>query len=441
MSKKQAKDKKAPTTLKTLAGLLFGLLFVAAIAYCIGWGVTGSYNPAEWVKSGSATETPAKPVENGASIHTHALSASSQSDDKAAFDVAVNQWIADNDPEDDSDDGSYVDLSLSTILGDFVKIQNNLEDKIYSLTDFDINYAIINEYTYDGNEGYDNYFLIIDVNDIFYGYELLGFTGMKLLNSVFNNYNNSSLGYLDYKIYAFNSWNSDDTVTITFNLARATVPLPDDPVKEGYHFVGWYLDEEFTQAYDNSPIYEDTQLYAKFEINVYTVTFDSAGGNEVESITVDWNTVITPTELEKTGYNFLGWYLTDGTKYEGQTIKEDITLTAHWEIKRFTVLFYVEGELYTTVTVDYGTNLGAVADVAEVFLNNIVSFANVNGETPEVTADKMTVSDDMIVVANKPSTFEKIWKYKYTPYIIGGVCAIVALGVAVTVIEKKKKQV
>lgn len=42
---------------------------------------------------------------------------------------------------------------------------------------------------------------------------------------------------------------------------------PQDPVKEGYKFEGWYNDEELTTPFDfNSPITKDIKLYAKWSV-------------------------------------------------------------------------------------------------------------------------------------------------------------------------------
>lgn len=46
------------------------------------------------------------------------------------------------------------------------------------------------------------------------------------------------------------------------------VSKPDDPIKEGYAFAGWYSDENYTNAYDfEIEVTADFKLYAKFEVN------------------------------------------------------------------------------------------------------------------------------------------------------------------------------
>ena len=62
----------------------------------------------------------------------------------------------------------------------------------------------------------------------------------------------------------------DDMVDGTANkevkvLKGSKVAKPEDPVREGYTFAGWYADEALTEAYDfGSPVNEDTTLYAKW---------------------------------------------------------------------------------------------------------------------------------------------------------------------------------
>ena len=62
----------------------------------------------------------------------------------------------------------------------------------------------------------------------------------------------------DYIYYSNNSLNISDIFGIT-----PSVPLPEDPVApEGYHFVGWYYDEAFTNPYkEGDVITADTNLY------------------------------------------------------------------------------------------------------------------------------------------------------------------------------------
>lgn len=123
-----------------------------------------------------------------------------------------------------------------------------------------------------------------------------------------------------------------------------------DPTKEGYTFEGWMNGKV---VYDwTAEVTSDLTLTASWEINEYTVTFDSDGGSEVAAAKVKYNeTVKEPTAPTKEGFDFVGWYEGE-TKFDFATkITKDISLTAKWEEKKAT-----EPEVtYDEVTVDGNT--------------------------------------------------------------------------------------
>ncbi|MFA9458163.1 InlB B-repeat-containing protein, partial [Halalkalibacter sp. AB-rgal2] len=56
---------------------------------------------------------------------------------------------------------------------------------------------------------------------------------------------------------------------------------PEEPEKVGHTFVGWYTTPLYDEAFDfTSAITGNTTLYAKWEVNAYTVQFESNGGSE-----------------------------------------------------------------------------------------------------------------------------------------------------------------
>ena len=78
-------------------------------------------------------------------------------------------------------------------------------------------------------------------------------------------------------------------------------------------------------------------FYAKWNVNDYTVTFDSKTGSAVPSATVAFGTTITqPANPTKTGHVFKGWY-TDETyttmwNFTTQTMPaNNMTLYAKWQ--------------------------------------------------------------------------------------------------------------
>ncbi len=72
---------------------------------------------------------------------------------------------------------------------------------------------------------------------------------------------------------------------------------------------------------------ENITVKAQWEINQYTITFDTNGGSEIAPITQDYGTEITaPYNPTRKGYTFKGW-----DKEIPKTMPaENITITARW---------------------------------------------------------------------------------------------------------------
>ena len=136
--------------------------------------------------------------------------------------------------------------------------------------------------------------------------------------------------------------------------------LPTDVTRTGYTFKGWYDNENLT----GSPVTAiggaetgNKEYWAKWEINQYTITFDTNGGSEIAPITQDYGTEITaPDNPTRKGYTFKGW-----DKEISETMPaENMTVKAQWEINQYTITFDTNGgsEL-APITQDYGTEITA----------------------------------------------------------------------------------
>ena len=140
--------------------------------------------------------------------------------------------------------------------------------------------------------------------------------------------------------------------------ANAPADQPADPTKEGYTFIGWYNGEEKWNFAD--AVATDLTLMAKWQVNQYTITFDTAGGSEVAPITQDYGTTITaPANPAKTGYTFAGWDKTIPTTMPAG----DMTITARWTVNQYTITFKLEnGGQDIVIKQDYGTAITAPAN-------------------------------------------------------------------------------
>ncbi|MDO5569310.1 MAG: InlB B-repeat-containing protein [bacterium] len=171
--------------------------------------------------------------------------------------------------------------------------------------------------------------------------------------------------YLNDNLYNFNTKVTSDITlvahyteivttnyTVSFNTAGGTsiesqvinsggkVNVPNPPTKSGHTFIGWYLDDVLYNF--NSIVTSNFTLTARYrEIVKHTVTFNSNGGNDINSqLIVHNSTASTPANPTKEGYIFSGWYLDNNLYDFSALVTNDITLTAH----------------YTEVIVDYITH-------------------------------------------------------------------------------------
>ena len=105
--------------------------------------------------------------------------------------------------------------------------------------------------------------------------------------------------------------------------------------RTGYHVDAWYLDPEYTAAYDfATPVRDHLTLYGQWQINTYTVTY-IVDGAVYYSTQVEYNRYVTnPKNPEKDGYVFNGWFLDEACTQPFQRsstqIRQDTTLYAGW---------------------------------------------------------------------------------------------------------------
>ena len=157
-------------------------------------------------------------------------------------------------------------------------------------------------------------------------------------------------------------WNTNKyTITFDTNGGSDIAPItqdygteitaPDNPTRKGYTFKGW--DKEIPETMPA----ENITVKAQWEINQYTITFDTNGGSEIAPITQDYGTEITaPDNPTRKGYTFKVW-----DKEIPKTMPaENITVKAQWEINQYTITFDTNsGSEIAPITQDYGTEITA----------------------------------------------------------------------------------
>lgn len=164
-----------------------------------------------------------------------------------------------------------------------------------------------------------------------------------------------------------------------------TITKPQDPVRDGYKFLGWYSNNVLFDF--NTPIAKNLELVAKWEkakdnsttgtttttkkndttssttkktttkkndttnttttkktttttteAKKYTVKFDSNGGSKVSSKEVTSGSKVSkPSNPTRTGYKFGGWTLNNKAYDFNSKVTSNITLVAKWTAKTYTV--------------------------------------------------------------------------------------------------------
>jgi len=186
------------------------------------------------------------------------------------------------------------------------------------------------------------------------------------------------------------------------------------PTRNGYTFAGWYTAKsEGTMVTENTTITAQSNhtLYAIWKANSYTVSFNANGGsvsptNKKVEYASAYGDLPTPT---RTGYGFVGWYTEDGTTVTADKIfssPKNITLTAKWAAREFTVKWNTGNGYAITVTRTASPNAGAAIGKlsvgTDIFYGDVLSVAytastgytiTANGKTAITVTGNVTASD------------------------------------------------
>ncbi|MDD3386843.1 MAG: InlB B-repeat-containing protein, partial [Candidatus Pacebacteria bacterium] len=193
----------------------------------------------------------------------------------------------------------------------------------------------------------------------------------------------------------FKDWDGAVYATQTVDYGTdATAPA--SPSRIGYTFEGW--DKVCTN------IKSDLTITAQYSINKYTITFNTNGGTEVESITQDYGTqVIPPSAPEKEGYRFIGW------NPEMPTVmpSENITLVAQYSVPSQLSQVVLPDALIKTAYFDITLDDFIIYDQKGELVNLIEEY------WIEILGDsELTISNSIISIASGTTRI-------YAPNVIG----------------------
>ena len=127
--------------------------------------------------------------------------------------------------------------------------------------------------------------------------------------------------------------------------------IPD----EGYSFESW--SDGNTDNPRTITVNEDIRLAAKFTPNSYSLKY-VVDGKTFRTETLEFGTKIVPeAEPTKEGYTFSGW-----SEIPETMPAHDVTVNGSFSINSYTLEYIVDGEVYKTITLEFGTAITPEAE-------------------------------------------------------------------------------
>lgn len=171
----------------------------------------------------------------------------------------------------------------------------------------------------------------------------------------------------------FHSNGGSSVATITAD-AGSEIVIPDDPVRDdGYHFEGWYSNEELTESYTLSTTMpsEDVDLYAKWEENTMTIGF-VFGNDLVDSEGQSQYLEFWVVQTGDTSTMLPGDPIYDGHKLTGYSFDYDTSVGSFCnDVGKFTVLSATDSATYG-YSVDATTHAITISDSANAKSFNVI---------------------------------------------------------------------
>lgn len=163
--------------------------------------------------------------------------------------------------------------------------------------------------------------------------------------------------------------------------------VPETPVREGYEFLGWYADADFTHLYDfSASVTESTKVYALWQktgAEHVSVTFDyDYYGVKLTrySYPVEKDTAVNKPVADpiRTGYVFAGWVAADGTAFDfAAPISADTLIKATWSKLNNEVSAWVFEAEDTDLTGKIGPSYsGSAQEESMIIFNDAIDASN-----------------------------------------------------------------
>ena len=178
----------------------------------------------------------------------------------------------------------------------------------------------------------------------------------------------------DLTLYAV--WTVDTTYTVTYNANGhgktrvdyvrvkngKTIEHPQDPVAhDGYVFADWFTNASCGEGSEfdfGTPITESIVLYAKWNPQTYTITYDIGDGVNAEGNPSEYNieeeTIYLKAPTPAEGKSFEGWYNDRAFSKKVTKIAKgsfgNKTFYAKWSTKTYRIRYWADNNTYGAIT-------------------------------------------------------------------------------------------
>ena len=224
-----------------------------------------------------------------------------------------------------------------------VDMQDNLYDGVNLVFEFTRRETTSGYHTIEWSVRGTNIFDAEKVNceELLYAYTPFNSNTETITSETFNN--------SGYKYLRFYSEKQYPTSLTFFHLSEFQIyAIRSNPVKEGYTFAGWFMENGDTIP-ELMPDH-DLTVFAKFIPNSYTLTY-LVDGEEYKTSTIVYGSEITPEEEPtKEGYTFSGW-----SEIPETMPAEDVVITGTFTINSYVLTYMVDNEVYKSYDVEYNS--------------------------------------------------------------------------------------
>lgn len=163
------------------------------------------------------------------------------------------------------------------------------------------------------------------------------------INALFTVNQHTITYYVDGVVKYTDTYNYGDSISIRGN-----------EEKEGYTFSGWDTELPATMP-DN-----DINVNGTFSINTYTLSCENEG-ETIYSRDYEYGSSVDSSEIptpSKEGYTFTGW----DKEIPSVMPANNVVLTSEYEINQYSLNYYVDGTLFSSIIYDYGAEITPIEE-------------------------------------------------------------------------------